>query len=126
MVCLFPIHPGKSVVLTICVIVTELSTPNLVSPKHHRNTLRQHKGRQQVSALTMPEAIYRAIPRHSLGAAIPGTIVVLSIPIRLAIAFVMFFIVGHQVGQSESIVAGNEINTGRWTAPVHLIEIRTP
>ena len=112
MICRFPIHPGKFVVLTIRVVVAELSPADLVAPEQHRNTLRQHERRQQISALPMPEGIYRVVRRYSLGATIPGTIVVLSIPVRLAIGCIVFFIVGNEVCESEPIVARNEVNTG--------------
>ncbi len=54
---------------------------------------------------------------------IPGMIIVGAILIVFRVCFVVFFVIADQVVQRESVMRGNEIDTGGRVATVSLVKI---
>ena len=90
--------------------------PDRISRIHHGNALGQQKRCQEISLLPSAQRLDVGIIRRTLYPAIPATVIVVSVPVVLAIGFVVFLVVTHQIGQREAIMGGNKINAGIGTA----------
>ena len=69
-------------------------------------------------------AVDLRIVGRSFDAAIPGTIMTLAIAVLIAVGFVVFVVVTHDIVEREPVVRGDEINAGVGAAAVVLIKIR--
>src|SRR6202035_3795033 len=67
---------------------------------------------QEVALLALPQREDRGILGGALGAAVPRPVVVAAVPAALAVGLVVLVVVGHQVGQGEAVVTGDEVDRG--------------
>src|SRR5437870_2102351 len=107
------------------IVISQLRPADFIATKQEGNALGQHKRRQQIAPLTRTQRIYGLIRRAPFSAAVPGTIVVLSIQVEFAVSGIVFFVIGDKVSQGKAVMTRNEIDAGRWPAPFALVEIRT-
>ena len=59
----------------------------------------------------VPQALYGRITGRAFDAAIPASIVVLSVAIAFAIAVIVFMVIRDQIVESEAVVARHEVHT---------------
>src|SRR5216684_7581776 len=84
-----PIEPAGLVVLTIGVVVAALGAPHLVAHQHHRHPCRQHRHREKVLYLSVPQFLDRLIFRRALYPTVPASVVADAVAIVLAIRLVV-------------------------------------
>ena len=105
-----PIEPGKLVVLAPDVIVSALGSENFVAGQQHRYAPADHQDGDKILSLSPAKPDYLGIIGFSLYPTIPAQVIVSSIPILLAIRFIVFVVVANQVAEGEPVMAGDEIN----------------
>jgi hypothetical protein len=57
--------------------------------------------------------------------AVPGSIVVLAVRVPFEVRVVVRFVVRHQIGQGETVMAGNKVDTCGRPPPIQFVEVRT-
>src|SRR5581483_12234922 len=107
-----PVEPGYFVILTVRVVVASLGPSRFIARQKHRHSLRQEQRSQEVSHLPRAQRVDARIVGWSFSAAVPRTVVVLAVPVLLAVRLVVLLVVGDQVSQRESVVAGDKVDAG--------------
>ena len=107
-----PVEPVELVVLAVGVVVALLAAPELVAREQHRRALRQQQGGEEVAPLARAQLEDRRVVGRALDAAVPGQVVVVAVAVVLAVGLVVLVVVGHQVGEREAVVGGDEVDAG--------------
>src|SRR5213594_400373 len=121
-----PIKPTDLVVLTVGVVVPLLRAPDFISPKDHRYTPREHENRSEIFDLTLTQRFDRRIGCVALDSAIPAQVVIDAVAIVFPVPLVMFCVIGNQIVQRKTIVAGNEVDAVDGELAALLIKIGAP
>ena len=109
--------------MTIGVVVSALGMAELIAPVEHWHALREKKGGNEIKLLAGAEKRHCRVIRRSLHPAIPAVVFVRSVLVVLAVRFVVFIVVAHQVFKRETVVARHEINTGVRPPTALFIEV---
>src|SRR6476646_7974949 len=120
----FPVKPTDLVVLTISIVVAVLGPTPLISAAEHRHALGKKQCREKIATLPIAQRIDLWIVRRTFYATIPRFIIVFAIAVLVVVRLVVFFVVAYQIGQCESIMDCNEVDTGVRPPAVMFIEIR--
>src|SRR5690606_15021517 len=80
-----PIEPGELVVLAVGVVVAALGAAELVPAEQHRYAAGEHQRRQEVPLLALAQETDPRIVGRPFVAAVPGTVVVGSVAVVLAV-----------------------------------------
>src|SRR5262249_11726867 len=102
-----PVQPTDLIVLTIGVVVSLLRSAELVAAQEHWHSLRQKQHRQKIALLLAAQILNLRIVSRTFGAAVPGTIMRITVTIFLTIAFIVLLVVADEIVQGESIMRGN-------------------
>ena len=107
-----PVQPRDLVVLAVRIVVAELGVAELVPCQEHGRSPAAHKHCTGVAY--HPEAQLQHLPvaGASLHAAVPAAVVVGAVLIVPAILLIVLHIVGVQIIQCKTVMAGEEIHTG--------------
>ena len=105
-----PIDPTRLVVLAIGIVVAPLAAPEFVSGKKHRHASGDRDGQQKILDLPAAHGFNGRIVRLSLDAVVRAVVLIRSIPVALAVGFVVLSGVADQVVQRKTIVAGDEVD----------------
>src|SRR5579884_3555763 len=109
-----PIEPANLIILAIRIDVALLGPPDFVACQQHRHSSREQENRHKILDLTFAQRLNSRIVNLSFNTTIPAQIVIVAIAVLLAVEFVMFFLIGHQVIEGKAIVAGDEIDAIQW------------
>src|SRR5205823_11596248 len=82
--------------------------------------------RDQVAHLARPQLQDRGVVGVTLGAAVPGAVVVAAVAAVLAIGLVVLLVVAHEVVEGETVVAGDEVDARRGPPALALVEVGGP
>src|SRR5690606_33334844 len=118
-----PVHPGDGVVLAVGVVVAVLGTADLVAVGEHGHALAEHERGQHVAHLAAAQRGDGRVGGGAFRAVVPRAVVVGAVPVVLPVGFVVFAVVGDEVGQGEAVVAGDEVDGSHGAAPVGLVEV---
>ena len=108
-----PIYPGPGIILRVSVVVAVLRPAKLVAHRQHRCAARQEQGRQQSAHIPRPGRNDRRIGRRTLGAVVPGQIVVRSVSVVLAVRVVLLRRVRHEIAKGKAIMGGDVVDAAR-------------
>ena len=104
-----PVKPTDLVVLTIGVIVASLRVPHLVSHQDHGHTQGHQGDCQIILHLAVAQLLHRRVIGRSFDAAVPAPVVIGAVAVVLAVRLVVFLIVGDEIVERETVVAGHEV-----------------
>ena len=121
-----PVHPRDLVVLRVPVVVAVLGPTELVARDDHRYALRHQQRREQVASLTRTQLDDLRGVGGALDAAVPRTVVVGAVAVVLAVGHVELVLVGDHVGESETVVRGDEVDAGVGSTALCLVQVRGP
>src|SRR5699024_2698256 len=107
-----PVDPGQLVVLGVDVVVALLGAAHLVPVGEHRHPLGDHQRGEEVALLASAQAQDVLVVGGAFGAAVPGPVVALPVPVVLTVGLVVLLVVGDQVGEGEPVVGGDEVDRG--------------
>src|SRR5450631_2781064 len=110
--CELPVDPGELVVLAVDVVVSTLSSADLVAVGDHRDTLAEQERGQEVALLLLAQGVDGRVVCLALGPTVPGPVVVLAVLVTLSVGIVVLLVEGHEVPQGETIVCDNEVDRG--------------
>src|SRR2546423_13863533 len=113
-----PIQPTDLIVLTIGVVISLLGATELIAAQKHRHALGQKEHRQKIALLPPAQTVDVRIVGRTLDAAIPGTVVIVSVAIFVAVRFVVLVVVTDKVVEGEAVVRSDEIDAGVGLAAV--------
>ncbi|KAF1030541.1 MAG: hypothetical protein GAK37_01254 [Pseudomonas sp.] len=105
-----PVDPADLAVLAVRVVVAVLGAGEFISGHHHRRTLGQQQGGEEIAHLAQAQRIDRRIVRGAFHAVVPGQVVVAAVLVVFVVVFVVLVVVRHQVVQGETVVGGDEIH----------------
>src|SRR5436190_3058616 len=118
-----PVVPGELVVLAVRIVVAALRAADLVAAQQHRHALREKERRQEITLLPSADRDDLRIGRRTFGAGIPGAVVVRAVVVVLAVGFVVFLVVRHEIAQREAVVRRDEVDARVRLASVVGVEI---
>jgi hypothetical protein len=121
-----PVKPVNLVVLVVGIVVPELRAVHLVSAQKHRNPVGQQQGGQEVALLASAQRLYSPVFGRPLDAAVPRAVVPEPVSVVLAVGLVMLVVIGDQVAQGKTVVAGDEVDRGKRAPAVLLVQITGP
>ncbi len=78
---------------------------------------------EQVALLAPAQGHDLGVVGRALDAAVPRAVVVGAVAVVLAVGVVVLAVVGHEVGQGEAVVGGDEVDAGRRRAPGGLVQV---
>ena len=121
-----PVEPADLVVLAVGVVVAQLRAADLVATEQHGHALGEEQRGQEVAL----HAVARPLnPRRlglALGAPVAAVVLVAAVVVVLAVGLVPLVLVGHQVGEGEAVVAGDEVDAGVGAASAGGVNIAGP
>ncbi len=121
-----PIKPTDLIILAVGVVVSALRSPHLIPHQQHRRSLGHEQDRQHILDLAQAQVIHVLISGRPFHPAVPTKVIICSIAVVLSVGLIVFVIVGNQVIERESIVAGNKVDATVWLPIWLLKEIRAP
>ena len=121
-----PVNPTRFVVLAVGIVVAALGPAKLISAQQHRHPARNQQGQQEVFNLALPDGLGMGIVRRPFKAVIVTEILVCPIAAVLPVGCIVLVSVTHEIVQSESVVACNEIDAGLRTLAGLRIDVGTP
>ena len=89
----------------------------------HRAALGEEDCGQEVANLALAQLQDRLILAVALDAGVPGAVVVAAVLVVLPVGVVVLLVVGDEVPEREAVVAGDEVDAGRGSAAVALVEV---
>ena len=104
--------------MAVTVVISELRVSELIPGKKHGRSPAAHQNGTGIADHAVTEFQNLRILRLTFRAAVPAPVVVGSIGIVPAIAFVVLFIIGIEVIQREAVMTGQEIHAGIVTGIV--------
>src|SRR5947209_3528547 len=84
-----PIEPTYFIVLAIGIVVSPLSTPDLITCEQHGNALRKQDRCHEVPLLPCPKLVHFGIVGGTFNSAIPAPVIISPITILLAVGLVV-------------------------------------
>src|SRR3954468_15042963 len=121
-----PVEPGDIVVLAKSVVVATLGTTYLVSHKQHRRPYGEQGHGEKILDLTVAQTLEVRVVGLYFGTAVPTEIAVGTVPVTLAVYFIVLAVEGNQIVEGKAVVAGNEVDALLGLAVFSLIHIRAP
>src|SRR5262249_21960512 len=118
-----PVEPRQLVVLAVGVIVALLRVSDFVAREQHRNSLRQDQRGQQIALLPLAQGQDGLIVGWPVDAAVPAIVVAAAVAVLLAVGLVVLAIVADEIVESESIMAGDEVDAGVRETAALLIQV---
>src|SRR2546426_8884598 len=91
-------------------IFAALRAPDLVAPDEHRDAAREQEDRKEVLDLSGAQRANRWIVAGTFCAAVPTEVFVDAVAVALAVRFVVFLVVRHEIVQREAVVRRHEID----------------
>src|SRR5436305_8582005 len=88
-----PIEPTDLIILAVGVVVSLLGTSDFIASHKHRDALGEQKNSCKILDLALAQCLNVRIVRLSFHTTIPAQIIIITIPIPFAIAFVVFIVV---------------------------------
>src|SRR5438093_4048409 len=107
---MIPIQPTDLIILAIRVVVSSLTTAELIARNKHGRSLRQQQGGQHISNLPPTQLNNLRIIGGPFSAAIPGAIVGIAVTVILAIRFIVLFVIADQIAKSETVMRGYKVH----------------
>src|SRR5881397_1302563 len=107
---MIPIQPTDLIILAIRVVVSSLTTAELIARNKHGRSLRQQQGGQHISNLPPAQLNNLRIIGGPFSAAIPRAIVGVAVVVILAVRFIVFFVIADQIAKSETVVGGYKVH----------------
>src|SRR5438445_259337 len=112
-----PVEPGDGVVLRVGVVVALLSTAEFIACGQHDGAARGKQRCKQRALVVEARLGDRRTVRPTLGAIVPGQIVVVAVAVLLAIGRILLALIGDDVGQRYAVMGGDEIDRAAgWLA----------
>ena len=105
-----PRAPGRLVVERVDVVVAVLGVAELVATQEHRGARREQQRGEQVARLPGPQRQDRRVGGRPLDAVVGAAVVVGAVAALLAVGLVVLALVGHEVGEGEAVVRGDEVD----------------
>src|SRR3954452_5730217 len=121
-----PVEPADFVVLAVSVVVAGLSAAHLVAHQDHGHAEREQRYGQEVLYLPVPQALDAQVAGRPLHAAVPAAVVVRPVAAVLAIRLIVLLAIGHKVAESESVMAGDEVEALLGFAFLMPVDIGAP
>ena len=118
-----PVEPGQLVVLAVGVVVARLGAAELVAAADHGHAMREEQGGEQVPLLASPQGEDAGVSGGSLGAAVPGPVVVGAVAVGFAVGVVVLSLVADEVDEGEPVMRGDEVDAGERGAAVVGVEV---
>ncbi|GAA1243966.1 hypothetical protein GCM10009646_34600 [Streptomyces aureus] len=118
-----PVGPGDLVVLAVGVVVPLLGAAQFVAVGEHGDALGEQQRGEEVALLPAAQFEHAFVVGGAFGAAVPGPVGALAVPVVLAVGLVALVVVRDQVAQGESVVGGDEVDAGARAAAVVLVEV---
>ena len=106
-----PIQPCRLVILVVGIVIPALGIHELITCAEHRRPIGQEKKAAEILDLLHPKRHH--IIRYTfvtLPPTVPTVILVAPVLILTAVGPIMFVVVGNQIVEAESVVAGHEID----------------
>ena len=111
-----PIEPAHLVILTKCVVVALLRARELVAHEQHRDALQTEAASRGDALLAGAARPGLRILRWTFGAAVPGEVVAVAVPIVLSVRLVVALVVTHEIFEREAVVRADVVDGSRGVA----------
>ena len=99
-----PVNPGDLIVLAVHVVVSALTTTELVPGGDHRNTLSQQHGGHEVPCRTGALGHGMRVVGDALNAVVPATVIVRTVAVVFPVVKIVLVVVGGQISHREAVV----------------------
>src|SRR5450759_4718967 len=110
-----PVNPTGFIVLTVGVVIAALRAAKFVASQQHRHPARDQLSQQEVFYLAFPDGLDLYISRLAFCAVVLAGVVVCPVMVIFSVCFIVLVAIAHQVVQSETVVAGDEIDAALGT-----------
>src|ERR1019366_6628955 len=110
-----PVNPTCFIVLAVGVVVAALRAAKFVASQQHRHPARDQLSQQEVFYLAFPDGLDLYISRLAFCAVVLAEVVVCPVMVVFSVCFIVLVAIAHQVVQSETVVAGDEIDAALGT-----------
>ena len=112
-----PIDPRDLVILTVRIVVALLRAPEFISGQQHGRALRKQQQRDRVFHRTGAHSLHLGVGSRALHAVVAAIARRVAISVVLAVSVIVALIVGDQVIERESVVAGHIVNAALRPVP---------
>ena len=119
-----PVEPGDLIVLTVRIVVAELSITKFISCKKHRGSPAAHQYSAGILDHLHAKGEDIGVICISFSAAVPAAVVVGAVCIIPSVCLIMFFIVSVKIIQCKAIMAGEEIDRCVGASDFRIVNIR--
>ena len=113
-VCVFsahvPVQPGNEIILTIGIVIAKLRVAKLIAGQKHRRASAAHEHREGIADHLSAQSTYLRVIAFTFGSAVPAAVVIRTIGVVPAIAFIMFRVIRIQIIHGEAIMASDEVD----------------
>src|SRR5262249_33818667 len=110
-------------VLAVRVVVAVLRPPEFVAVTEHGYAERQKQRCHEVATLARADREDGLVVGLALYAAVPRSVVVRAVAVVLEVREVVLLVVGHQIGEREAVMRGDEVDARHRSPAVGQVEI---
>ena len=119
-----PVQPGNLVILTVGIIIPELSIAKLITCKEHRCPSAAKQDRKSIFHHPMAQFNNHHLISVPLCPTVPAPVIVTSIKISPSISLIMLLVIRIKIIQGKSIMAGQKIHRSMFSADSGIIDVR--